>query len=59
MYSIGDPNMPTPEDRRFDELIDAEDAAVEATIDDHVWAVWNDENGEVLCLAFGGVLFTA
>jgi hypothetical protein len=59
MYSIGDPTMPKPEDRRFGDLESAEDAVVEAAIDDSVWAVWDDENGEVLALAFGGVLFTA
>jgi hypothetical protein len=56
MFSIGNPNNPTKDDARFEDQEDAEIAAIEASIDDSVWAVW-DENGEVVALAFGRVIF--
>lgn len=57
MFSIGNPNNPTKDDPRFDEQEDAEVAAIEVSVDDGVWAVWDDEDGEVVALAFGRVIF--
>ena len=39
MFSIGNPNNPTKDDARFEDQEDAEVAAIEASIDDSVWAV--------------------
>ena len=57
MFSIGDPCNAKKDDARFDNQQDAEVAAVEASIDDSVWAVWDDEDGEVVALAFARVIF--
>jgi hypothetical protein len=57
MFSIGDPYNPTEDDARFENKADAEIAAIGASIDDRVWAVWDDETGEVVALAFGSTIF--
>ncbi len=59
MYSIGDPENPQPNDKRFETAEAAEVAAVEASVDDHVWAVWHDEDGELLSLVFNQQVFTS
>jgi hypothetical protein len=58
MYSIGIATNPREDDQRFEDREVAEPAAAcDASIDDDVWAVWDDETGEVIALAFQSQLF--
>lgn len=61
MFSFGDPNDPKPDDQRFeteDAAIDAACAASETDLDSSIFAIWNDEDGEVVGLAWGGWLYS-
>lgn len=58
MYSIGDPNDPTDDDPKFDTIAAAEIAAIEASWNDSVHAVWDDETGEVMSLVFQQQVFS-
>ena len=49
-YSIGDPTNPKRTDERYDTAESAEIAAIEASSNGHVWAVWDDDDGELLSL---------
>lgn len=57
MYSIGIATDPRPTDKRFSLLDEAEPAACDASEDGAVWATRDDENGEILSLAFQNRLF--
>jgi len=57
MYSIGLPLIGKKEEERFEELEDAEIAALEASIDDSLWGVWDEDDGELVSLAFGQRVF--
>ena len=59
MYSIGDPENPTYADDIFETAEAAEVAAIEKSIDGHIWCVRHNENGEVLSLIFQQQVFTA
>jgi hypothetical protein len=56
-YSIGNPITGNKEEERFEELDDAEIAALEASIDDALWGVWDEDDGELMSLAFGQKVF--
>lgn len=56
-YSIGNPITGSKEPENFEELDDAETAAVEASIDDSLWGVWDNDDGELVSLAFCKRLF--
>jgi len=52
-YSIGDPRDPKDSDPRFETEDQAYQAAMRASsLDDCVWAVWDDDNGDLLMLVF-------
>lgn len=57
MFSIGDPFTGKRTDMRYETQEFADIAAIEASIDDHVWAVWDEDDGELVALAFQGQLF--
>jgi len=56
-YSIGRLESPAPDDEQFSNLEDAETAAIEASIDDGVWAVWDNASGEVLSVVYGSIAY--
>src|SRR3989304_4449210 len=51
-YSIGRLEYPAEDDEQFKELPDAEQTAIEASVDDAVWAVWENESGELMMIAY-------
>jgi hypothetical protein len=57
MFSIGNPITGNKKEDRFEELEDAEIAALEHSIDDALWGVWDEEDGELVSLAFGQRVF--
>jgi hypothetical protein len=56
-YSIGNPLTGEKQEEQFEELEDAEIAALEASIDDALWGVWDEDDGELVSLAFGQRIF--
>ena len=46
------------EDPRFKEYAQAEQVAVDGSVDDGVWAVWQDDSGEILAIVYQGQVFT-
>lgn len=57
MYSIGNPLTGHKEKVRFDDIEDAEIAALEASIDDALSGVWDEDNGELVSLAYQQRIF--
>jgi len=57
MFSAGHLTSPRPDDPRFNEYAEAEQAAVNKSVDDDVWAVWEDESGEILAIVYQGQVF--
>lgn len=57
MYSIGDPFTGKRTDVRYETLEEAEIAALLASVDDKVWAVWDEDDGELVSLAFEECIF--
>lgn len=55
-YSVGDPRAPRPNDPTFDTRQEAEDHAARYSRDD-LAAVWENETGEILSIAWEGVLY--
>jgi len=51
-YSIGRLESPGPNDEQFAELDAAEIAAIEASIDDGVWGVWENKSGELMAIVY-------
>jgi hypothetical protein len=58
MFSAGHLTDPHPDDPRFKEYADAAQVAVKRSVDDDVWAVWQDESGEILAIVYQGEVFT-
>lgn len=58
MYKIGILHNPTGDGEQFDELEDAEEAAIENSIDDGIWGVWNIESRELVSIAYAQELFS-
>jgi hypothetical protein len=60
-YSYGDPSGPTPNDPRFEDELDAVQAARDKSmsdpLDEPIYAVWHDEDGAVICLVWNGVSY--
>jgi hypothetical protein len=57
MFSVGDPRDPQQTDPRFASRIEAEHFAREHSFPNIVLAVWHDSSGEVVALAFDGLIF--
>ena len=49
---------PRPDDPRFKKYAEAEQAALDGSVDDDVWAVWQDDSGEILAIVYQGQVFT-
>jgi hypothetical protein len=56
-YSIGRLESPAPDDQQFAEPQTAEIAAVEASFDDGVWAVWENKTGEILAIVYQQTIY--
>jgi len=58
MFSAGTLDEPGSEDNeRFVDFTEAERAAKAGSIDDHVWAVWDDDDGEIMVIAYQRILY--
>jgi hypothetical protein len=56
MYAIGNPINGQKEPEQYEELEDAEVAALNASIDD-ARGVWDEDDGELVSLALGQKVF--
>lgn len=52
LYSIGRLESPSLDDAQYETVQEAEIAAIEASIDDGVWAVWENDSGDVLAIVY-------
>ncbi len=57
MFSAGHLTSPMPSDQRFNQYADAEKAANAGSVDDNVWAVWEDESGEVRAVVYQQIVY--
>lgn len=57
-YSVGILTSPQKDDERFDELEEAETKAMENSIDDDTWGVWDDKSGELLSIAYQSQVYS-
>ena len=57
-YSIGALVMPGKDDPQFDDYGKAEEAAIAASYDDGVWAVWENESGEIQAIVYQQMVYT-
>lgn len=57
MLSAGHLLTPQPTDQRFDKQDDAILAAINGSTDDDVWAVWEDESGEVRAVIYQQIVY--
>lgn len=56
-FSIGRLEYPRADDDQYAEFMKAELAAIEYSIDDSVWAVWENESGEVLSIVYQTITY--
>ncbi len=58
-WTIGNPDNPTAFDQTFTSQEKATAAALKATADDSIWAVWapQDDGAELVALCFAGRLY--
>lgn len=56
-YSVGELRDPRPEDERFDEQVNAEKAARSASYPGRILGVWRDEDGELVAIAYDGMVY--
>ncbi len=57
-FSAGRLTDPQPGDLRFEKFDEAMNAAIEGSKDDDVWAVWEDDSGEILAVVYQQQVFT-
>lgn len=57
-YKVGILTRPSDDDILYDEIEDADEAALNNSIDDDVWAVWDVHDGELMSIAYQRTLFT-
>lgn len=57
-FSAGHLTDPQSGDQRFEKFDEAMNAAVEGSKDDDVWAVWEDDSGEILAVVYQQQVFT-
>lgn len=57
MFSIGDPLTGKRTDMHYETQELADIAAIEASLNDHIWAVWDEDDGELVALAFQERIF--
>ena len=58
VYSVGRLFSPTKEDEHFEDYEEAEVKAIENSIDDDVWAVRDEETGNVESIAYQGYIYS-
>ena len=58
MFSAGHLINPQPGDQRFEKIDDAVNAAINGSNDDDVWAVWEDDSGQVLSVVYQQHVFS-
>lgn len=58
MFSAGHLTNPQPGDQRFEKFDNAVNAAINGSKDDDVWAVWEDDSGEILAVIYQQQVFT-
>lgn len=56
-YRIGNPLKDNFQADEFEDIEDAEEAAIHASIDDDLWGVWDTQTSSWVSLAFGGNLY--
>lgn len=56
-YRIGNPMTDNIQLDNFEDIEDAEEAAIQASIDDDLWGVWDVQTGVWVSLAFRQSLF--
>lgn len=56
-FSAGHLESPAPSDSRFDTKNEAVNHAVHGSYDDSVWAVWDDENGEIIVVVYQQMVY--
>lgn len=56
-YSVGILKNPTDKEI-FDDLEDAEVQAIQNSIDDDAWGVWDEYTGELLSIAYGSRIYS-
>lgn len=56
-YSIGDPQNPVESDKHYEDYDEAEEEAKQASIDDSIWCVWNDDDGAIECIVYQGIVY--
>ncbi len=56
-FSVGDLRDPRPEDKRFATQREAERYAKEISSADRVLGVWHDADGELLSIAYDGLIY--
>jgi hypothetical protein len=57
-YSIGEARNPRDNDSRFPSFEEAQSAAVKRSErEDCIFAVWEDERGEILVLVYEGLVY--
>jgi len=56
-FSCGHLEYPKDTDDHFDTLEEAEESAIDGSIDDSAWDVWEDETGDLCSIAYGRQLF--
>lgn len=57
MYSIGDLRDPRPEDQRVETEQEAWKVAKQQSFPDRVMGIWRDEDGELLAIAYDGLVY--
>jgi hypothetical protein len=58
MFSAGHLTSPRPDDPRFNEYTEVEQAALDGSVDDSAWAIWQDDSGEILAIVYRGQVYT-
>ena len=57
VFSAGHLLTPQPSDQRFEKYDDAVTTAMNESADDDIWAVWEDESGEVLAVVYQRIVY--
>lgn len=57
MFSVGDLRDPQPDDQRFETRNEAEQYAREKSFPNIALGVWHDPSGELIAIAFDGLIY--
>lgn len=56
-FSVGHLEYPKEDDEQFNDELEAEAAAIKASRNDSIWAVWDNESGEVLSIVYQEIAY--